>query len=85
VPRSELILRQDGKIDGMVARYSFYVSENGVNWGRAVATGTFSRDPAEKEMVFPEKQGSFVRFVAHAEGNGMPWTSMAEINVLAMQ
>jgi hypothetical protein len=64
---------------------SFYVSEDGVNWRKVVATGTFSRDAAEKEVVFPGKQGRFVRLVAHAEANGMPWTSMAEINVLAMQ
>ncbi len=77
--------RQDGKTDGTVARYSFYVSEDGVNWGEAVATGTFSRGSVEKEVVFTEKQGSFVRFVAHAEVNGKPWTSMAEINVLAIR
>jgi hypothetical protein len=27
--------RQDGKMDGMVTRCSFYVSQDGVNWGRA--------------------------------------------------
>jgi hypothetical protein len=74
--------RQDGKIDGMVARYSFYVSEDGKDWGKAVTTGTFSRDIAEQEMTFPGKVGSFVRFVAHSEVNGKPWTSLAEIKVL---
>jgi F5/8 type C domain/Fibronectin type III domain len=74
--------RQDGKTDGMVTRCSFYVSQDGVKWGRAVATRTFSGDTAEREVVFPEKPGSFVRFVAHAEVNGRPWTSVAEITVL---
>jgi beta-galactosidase len=64
---------------------SFHVSEDGVNWGRVVATGRFPRDAAEKEVVFTGKQWNFVRFVAHAEVNGMSWMSMAEINVLAMQ
>ena len=77
--------RQDGKTDGMVARYSFYVSADGVNWGKAVATGTFSRGSVETDVVFPETQGSFVRFVAHTEVNGQPWTSMAEINIFAIQ
>ena len=75
--------RQDGKTDGMVARYSFYVSEDGVHWGSLVATGTFSLNPAEQEVVFAGKLGSFVRFVAHTEVHGKPWTSVAEMNVLA--
>jgi hypothetical protein len=28
--------RWDGRTEGMVGRYSFYVSEDGVNWGKAV-------------------------------------------------
>jgi F5/8 type C domain/Fibronectin type III domain len=77
--------RQDGKTDGMVGRYSFYVSEDGKGWGKAVTTGTFSRDIAEQEVTFPGKVGSFVRFVAHSEVNGKPWTSVAELNVLGVR
>jgi hypothetical protein len=77
--------RQDGKTDGMVGRYSFYVSEDGKDWGKAVATGTFSRDIAEQEVTFPGKEGSFVRFVAHSDVNGKPWTSVAEITVLGVR
>ncbi len=77
--------RQDGKIDGMVTRYSFYVSEDEKDWGELAATGTFSRDITEKEVVFPGKMGSFVRFVAHAEVHGRPWTSMAEISILLIR
>jgi hypothetical protein len=74
--------RQDGSLDGTVARFSLYVSEDEEDWGEAVATGFFSRDAAEKEVVFPERMGSFVRLVAHSEINGKPWTSIAEITVL---
>jgi hypothetical protein len=56
--------------------------EGGWHELRVVAKGTFFRDAAEKEVVFPGKQGNFV---AHAEVNGMPWTSMVEINMLARQ
>jgi hypothetical protein len=77
--------RQDGKIDGMVASYGFYVSEDGVNWGRAVATGTLSNDPAEKEVVFPSKTGSFVRFMAHAEVDSRTWPRVAEISILRIR
>ena len=74
--------RQDGSLDGTVARFSFYVSEDEDEWGKAVAVGAFSRDAAEKEVIFPELVGSFVRLVAHSEINGEPWTSIAEITVL---
>jgi hypothetical protein len=77
--------RQDGKTDGMVGRYSFYVRQDGEDWGEAVTTGSFSRDIPEQQVSFPEKAGSFVRFVAHSEVNGKPWTSVAEINVLAVR
>jgi len=74
--------RQDGKTDGMVGRYSFYVSEDGEDWGEAVSTGIFSRGTGEQEVTFTEKIGSYVRFVAHSEVNGKPWTSVAEITIL---
>jgi hypothetical protein len=73
--------RQDEKTEGMVARYSFYVSEDGKDWGKAVITGAFSRDAAEQQVTFTEKMGSFVRFVAHSEVDGKPWTSVAELKV----
>jgi F5/8 type C domain len=75
---------QDGKIDEMVRRYGFYVSEDGIDWGKAVTIGTFSRDIAEQEASFPGKVGRFVRFVAHAEVDHKLWTSMAEMKVCGM-
>jgi hypothetical protein len=77
--------RQDGKTDGMVERYSFYVRQDGEEWGEAVTTGSFSRDTTEQQVSFPEKAGSFVRFVVHSEVNGKSSTSVAEITVLAVR
>ncbi len=74
--------RQDGKLDGTVAQFSFYVSEDGTDWGEPVATGTFPRSSGEKEVLLHGRRGSFVRFVAQSEVNGKPWTSMAEITIL---
>ena len=34
--------RQDGCANGWIKQYAFYVNTDGVNWGTAVATGTFS-------------------------------------------
>jgi hypothetical protein len=77
--------RQDGTTDGMVESYSFYVRQEGQEWEDAVATGRFSRGVTEQQVTFPEKAGSFVRFVAHSEVNGQPSTSAAEISVLAVR
>lgn len=74
--------RQDGGINGTVADYSLYVSEDGLAWGEAVATGTFAGDTTEKEVMFAPKPAQYVRFVALSEVNGEPWTSAAEINIL---
>ena len=74
--------RQDGSMNGTVADYSLYVSEDERTWGETVATGTFAGDGTEKEVMFAGKIGRYVRFVALSEVNGNPWTSAAEINVL---
>jgi hypothetical protein len=74
--------RQDGSLDGPVAKYSFCVSVDGVNWGNPVASGTFAKNAKMKRMLFAGRAGQFVRFVAQSEINGRPWTSAAEINIL---
>jgi hypothetical protein len=73
--------RQDGIANGGIAQYEFYVSTDGVNWGTAVATGTFDRSSSEKKVTFTAKQGRYVRLRALSEVNGNPWTSVAELKV----
>ena len=48
-----------------------------------MAAGTFAKTGTEKEVLFPSKTGRFVRLRALSEINGNPWTSVAELNVLA--
>jgi hypothetical protein len=74
--------RQDGGVDGRVEIYTFYVSMDGVSWGRAVAAGTFRNNAQEQEVAFVLTQGRYIRFQALTEENGQPWTSMAELNLL---
>ncbi|MCE5242567.1 MAG: discoidin domain-containing protein [Syntrophobacteraceae bacterium] len=76
--------RQDGGVNGRIKDYRFYVSEDGVNWGNPVATGSFANTAAEKQVTTSTAIGQFVRLVALSEVNGGPWTSMAEINVVGM-
>ena len=74
--------RQDGITNGRIGQYEFYVSSDGVNWGSAVAIGTFANDMLEKEVSFVPKTGQYVRLRALTEVSGQPYTSMAELNVL---
>src|SRR5205807_8093183 len=39
--------RQDGRTNGTIADYQFYVSDDGITWGTAVATGTFAANISE--------------------------------------
>ena len=48
-------------------------------------SGTFANDETEKQVLFDRKLGRCVRLVALSEVNGNPWTTMAELNVLAVQ
>jgi hypothetical protein len=77
--------RQDGSVNGQIAKYEFYVSSDGVNWGTAVIAGTFSRDTSEKQISFAPKLGQFIRLRSLSEVNGNPWTSVAELRVLGSQ
>lgn len=76
--------RQDGGVNGRIGQYEFYVSTDGSNWGSPVASGTFANDDLEKEVLFSQVTGQFIRLVALSEVNGKPGTSMAELNVLGV-
>lgn len=91
----QYVPRQDGSACGWIKQYEFYVSADGVNWGTAVATGTFNYGnlstkcpgpgagvSSPLQIAFPETSGHYVRLRALSEMNGNPWTSAAEINVL---
>ena len=73
--------RQDGSPNGTIAGYQFYVSDDGVTWGTAVAAGTLAANTTEKTVRFTAKTGRYVRLVALSEINGKPWTSAAELNI----
>ena len=74
--------RQDGWPNGRIARYEFYVSANGVNWGTPVATGTLANTALEQQILFTPKDGQYIRLRALSEVDGRPYTSVAELNVL---
>lgn len=92
----EYLPRQDGCANGWIKQYEFYVSADGVNWGTAVATGTFNYGtlstgcpggavPSAIQVNFPPVTGQYVRLRALSEINGHVWTAAAEIGLLGAQ
>jgi len=77
--------RQDEWLNGMIKDYEFYVSSDIADWGAAVASGTWTAGKIEKQVSFDCTLGRYVRLVALSEVSGNPWTTMAELNVLAVQ
>ena len=74
--------RQDGLSSGNIGQYQFFVSADGVNWGSAVASGSFANSANEQRSISSSKTGRYIRLRALSEVNGRPWTTVAELNVL---
>ena|GEM_PF-2986637 len=75
--------RQDGRLNGRIAQYEFYVSTDGVDWGSAVAAGTFANTSAETTVPFPATIGRYVRLRAFSTYDEYGFAaSLAELNLL---
>ncbi|MEO7101296.1 MAG: discoidin domain-containing protein [Luteolibacter sp.] len=74
--------RQDSFSVGNIAKYEFYVSEDGVKWGKPVATGVFANSSNMKRVFFSPKRGKFIRLRQLTEANGYSDCCMAELYVL---
>jgi hypothetical protein len=74
--------RQDG-VNGRVAKYEFYVSLDGKEWGKPVASGVFPQGSDVVKVHF-EKPATcrFFRFKALSEQQGQIWASVAELDLL---
>ena len=76
--------RQDGNENGMVKDYEIYLSLDGKNWGKAVASGQFQKTTSlQVAKLQTTTPGRFFKFVAKSEINGRAWTSAAEISIEA--
>ncbi|MFQ6097092.1 MAG: discoidin domain-containing protein, partial [Armatimonadota bacterium] len=77
-----ILPRQDG-VNGWISRYEVFVSEDGREWGDAVARGTFEQTKDRKRVDFESPtECRFVRFVALEGFDGQVWASMAELDVI---
>ncbi|WCI08739.1 discoidin domain-containing protein [Arthrobacter sp. OVS8] len=65
--------------------FEIRVSTNGADW-TIVSTGTMPDTASEKTVSFTAVNARYVRLTARSEaGNRGPWSSAAEINLLAGQ
>ncbi len=75
--------RQDDEVNGTIKDYEFYVSGDGKDFGQPVKKGAFGEGKEKKTVTFEPKQCQFIKLKALSEINDQPWTSAAEIGVVA--
>jgi hypothetical protein len=75
---------RSGGGNGTVKGYEFYVSTDGVTWGTAVTTGTFTNTASPTTVTFTGVTGNFVRFRSTSNMQTSAYTSCAELDVLSV-
>jgi len=62
--------------------YEIYLSTDGKNWGKAVATGEFLNTASlQTASLDTPVTARYLKFVANSEIKGRAWTSAAEIGI----
>jgi alpha-L-fucosidase len=77
--------RQDGVLNGIVERYHFETSIDGVNWTTSIADGSFANirnNPSLQEVSCPPVEARYLRFTSTRVIGNNGGTSAAEISVL---
>jgi hypothetical protein len=77
----EYLTRQEG-VNGRIKAFEIYISNDSINWGSPVATGSFINTSAPQTVKFPSGvEGKYFRIKALSEINGNPWASAAEFSL----
>ena len=77
--------RQDGMPNGVVEKYRFETSVDGVHWTTAVESGMFANirnNPSLQQVTFSPVDARYFRFTSLQTVNNDGWTCAAEISVL---
>lgn len=75
--------RCDGFTTGQVRGYEWYVSNDGINWGTAVATGDFTSTVDEKTVTLAlPVTARYFRFRPTSSIDGTGYASVAELGVI---
>jgi alpha-L-fucosidase len=77
--------RQDGLLNGVVEKYRFETSADGVTWRTSIADGSFANiqnNPSLQEVSFAPVNARYFRFTSVQAIWNSGWTSAAEISIL---
>jgi alpha-L-fucosidase len=77
--------RQDGLLNGVVDKYRFETSADGLTWTTNIAEGSFANiqnNPSLQEVSFAPVNARYFRFTSLQAIWGSGWTSAAEISVV---
>lgn len=66
---------------GRIAKYEFYVSTDGVNWGTPTNTGTWTNSAATQSLDFAPVTVRYFKLIALSEVNGGNAISVAELKI----
>lgn len=78
-----LLPRQDGGINGRIAKCEIFLSADGKHWGEPAFSGTLPNSPNWTRVRFSEaKEARFLKLVVLSEANGGPWASLAELDII---
>lgn len=76
---------QSRRATGIIEQFECYVSESGKDWGDPVITGTFPNilnSPVWQQVLFPEKNGRYLKIKVLKTVNEVKRVGFAEIGVL---
>ena len=77
-------LPRPGAGNGTVKAYELYVGDDPKKFGKPLAKGSLAKSAAETVLALPARtKGRYVRLRALSEASGRPWTSIAELRILA--
>ena len=82
---AKVLPRQDGLLNGVVERYRFETSADGVTWTTNIADSSFANiqnNPSLQEVSFAPVEARYFRFTSLRAIWNSGWTSAAEISVL---
>ncbi|MFA6174316.1 MAG: glycoside hydrolase family 2 TIM barrel-domain containing protein [Kiritimatiellales bacterium] len=78
--------RQGKNSNGRIKDFEIYLSDDGKQWGKPVAAGSFKNTEAEQIAKLAEPvSGRYIKFVALSEVTGQKFASMAEFDVISAE
>jgi beta-galactosidase len=76
------LARSDSR-DGQVKDYEIYLSDNGKDWDKPVARGSFNKDSDEETVQFSKPvKAQYLKFVVLSEQRGKHFASIAELEII---